>query len=268
MPSAPPIVALEGSLVDAADRFADFYGKDLNHASFDDLMTVPRLGEGAKDQLQAAGITDVKKLVGMFLVKGTKDAFEKWLVGCGVQKAPNQSGGIAIAINNWCGSNEFYVGGVAKEKTMGTASLPTIFVDSAFRTKVEFEASLKLPPAERASAEREAAAEYGVSTPISEVKKMVDQLSIADILCEFYNKDLNHADMDDLMTVPRLDPVAKTSLEAAGIISVNQLIGMFLVKGTKDAFEEWLVGCGVLKSSLLSGGIAIAIDNWCGNNGL
>lgn len=49
-------------------------------------------------------------------------------------------------------------------------ALPTLFVDSAFRTKVEFEASLKLSPAERARAENAAASKH-VSTTISEEEK-------------------------------------------------------------------------------------------------
>jgi len=44
------------------------------------------------------------------------------------------------------------------------SELPTSFLDSAFRTKVEYEESLKLPPAERAAAERAAAAKHASAT--------------------------------------------------------------------------------------------------------
>ena len=101
------VIALEGSLVDEADNFTAFYELDIKVDAFNNLKTVPRLGDGAKTSLEAAGIKTVKQLIGMFLVKETKDAFEEWLVGCGVQKASNNSGGIAIAINNWCGSNGY-----------------------------------------------------------------------------------------------------------------------------------------------------------------
>ena len=101
------VIALEGSLVDAGDKFSAFNDIDIKHDAMNDLTTVPRLGDGAKKSLEAAGIKTVKQLIGMFLVKETKDAFEEWLVGCGVQKASNNSGGIAIAINNWCGSNGY-----------------------------------------------------------------------------------------------------------------------------------------------------------------
>ena len=93
--------------MDQADRFTAFYDLDINLAAMNDLMTVPRLGAGARTSLEAADIRTVKQLIGMFLVKETKDAFEEWLVGCGVRKATDNSGGVAIAINNWCGTNGY-----------------------------------------------------------------------------------------------------------------------------------------------------------------
>ena len=104
---ATAVIALEGAVIERSQELIAFYELDINLDAMNDLTTVPRLGAGAKTSLEAAGIKTVKQLIGMFLVKETKDAFEEWLVGCGVQKASNNSGGIAIAINNWCGSNGY-----------------------------------------------------------------------------------------------------------------------------------------------------------------
>ena len=91
------------SLLDA-DR-DPFFCADINDAAMSDLMFVPRLGPFAKEKLNDAGITTVKQLIGMFLVKQTPDAFKEWLEGTGVQASTSVSGAITIMINNYCAQN-------------------------------------------------------------------------------------------------------------------------------------------------------------------
>ena len=84
----------------------------------------------------------------------------------------------------------------------------------------------------------------------------------------FMGTDINDARMSDLLFVPRLGDATKSRLSAAGITTVKQLVGMFWVKETPEAFKEWLEGTGVQAAINTSGAITIVINNYCVTNGL
>ena len=78
---------------------------DINDPKFNDLTVVPKIGDTTKTKLNDAGIKTVKQLIGMFMVKETKDNFQAWLEGQGVQGGNNVAGPVAIVINNYCHAN-------------------------------------------------------------------------------------------------------------------------------------------------------------------
>ena len=95
------------SLVDQAPKITAFCANDINdkEKGMLDLATVPQIGGEGKASLEAAGIKTVKQLVGMFLVKETKAAFQEWLEGVGLAAGPNNyAAKVAIVINNYCAS--------------------------------------------------------------------------------------------------------------------------------------------------------------------
>jgi len=93
------------SLVDLAGNVNTFLTIDINDPKFNDLSVVPKIGDTTKTKLNDAGIKTVKQLIGMFMVKETKDSFQAWLEGQGVQGGNNVAGPVAIVINNYCHAN-------------------------------------------------------------------------------------------------------------------------------------------------------------------
>lgn len=101
-----PVSEMPPSLVDQAPKLAEFIALDINDAKFQDLKIVPQLGEKAEEHLEQAGITNVKQLIGMFLVKQNKEEFQKWLEGVGLASGENSfAAKVAIVINNYCADN-------------------------------------------------------------------------------------------------------------------------------------------------------------------
>ena len=56
--------------------------------------------------------------------------------------------------------------------------LPSNFLESSFRTKVEYEASLQLPDDERAAAETAAAAKHGTAADLFNAMSLEQQLGM------------------------------------------------------------------------------------------
>jgi len=91
------------SLVKVSEKVANFNSTPLNEHG--DLQSVPRLGEVTETNLKAAECDTVKKLIGMYLFKGsTQPNLQAWLEG--IEIRPQEARPVSIVIHNYCAAQD------------------------------------------------------------------------------------------------------------------------------------------------------------------